>query len=194
MQILLKNMIHYYTLFIAFTFCCFTPLLIYAETINTYDYDDAGNMVAKVVIDGNLDEDGDGLSNADEHVNGTDINNSDTDGDGMPDGWEVLYGLDPLLIDANGDADSDGISNYDEYLAGTDPGIDPDAILTDLVLSYQTIYSGEVKDYSATNSITAGPAYIVESSADVSCHAGNVIILKPGFKASDGSIFHAAIE
>ncbi len=47
---------------------------------------------------------------------------ADADGDGMPDPWEIRYGLDPLRPeDAKEDADGDGLSNYDEMLAGTDP-------------------------------------------------------------------------
>ncbi|MFA5688235.1 MAG: hypothetical protein WC959_03695 [Kiritimatiellales bacterium] len=47
----------------------------------------------------------------------------DSDGDGMPDWWEILNGLDPLVDDRNGDADGDGFSNLAEYLAGTHPQI-----------------------------------------------------------------------
>jgi hypothetical protein len=47
---------------------------------------------------------------------------SDSDGDAMPDLWEVRYGFNPLdPSDAAGDADGDGMSNLDEYRAGTDP-------------------------------------------------------------------------
>ena len=52
---------------------------------------------------------------------GTDPNNPDTDSDGMPDGWEVEYQLDPLVGDADGDADGDGFANREEYEQGTDP-------------------------------------------------------------------------
>ncbi len=46
---------------------------------------------------------------------------NDTDGDGMPNDWETLYGLNPNVNDAALDRDNDGMSNLDEYLAGTAP-------------------------------------------------------------------------
>lgn len=45
----------------------------------------------------------------------------DADGDGLPDWWERLCGLDPAVADADGDPDGDGRSNLQEYNAGTDP-------------------------------------------------------------------------
>lgn len=68
------------------------------------------------------DDDGDGLTDADEAgVYGTDPLLSDTEGDGMADGWEVQYGLDPNAADADNDIDGDGYTNLEEFNAGSDP-------------------------------------------------------------------------
>jgi hypothetical protein len=60
-----------------------------------------------------LDTDGDGIGN-----------NADTDddGDGMPDSWEIANNFNPLVnSDASADADSDGLTNLEEFQHGTDP-------------------------------------------------------------------------
>jgi hypothetical protein len=44
----------------------------------------------------------------------------DTDGDGMPDSWEMQY-FGNLSRNGTGDFDGDGVSDLNEYLAGTDP-------------------------------------------------------------------------
>jgi type VI secretion system Hcp family effector len=45
----------------------------------------------------------------------------DSDGDGMPDLWELAHGLNPEVPDGDGDLDGDGLSNLLEYHAGTSP-------------------------------------------------------------------------
>ena len=46
----------------------------------------------------------------------------DSDGDGMPDEWELRFGLNPCdPSDATSDSDGDGMSNLDECLAGRNP-------------------------------------------------------------------------
>jgi hypothetical protein len=67
------------------------------------------------------DPDNDGLSNKAECAAGTNPRNPDTDGDGLLDGWEVSFGLNPLVADATADADGDGFNNKIEYLYGSRP-------------------------------------------------------------------------
>jgi parallel beta-helix repeat protein len=63
------------------------------------------------------DSDFDDLSYEQERMLGTSPSSIDTDGDGMPDGWEVANGLNPLSArDAQSDLDGDGVSNLNEYL------------------------------------------------------------------------------
>ena len=46
----------------------------------------------------------------------------DTDGDGMPDAWEVKYGLNPNdPSDAVKDCNGDGYTNIEKYINGIDP-------------------------------------------------------------------------
>jgi pectate lyase len=46
----------------------------------------------------------------------------DTDGDGMPDEWEIKHGFDPNdATDGAKDADGDGYTNVEEWLNGTNP-------------------------------------------------------------------------
>ncbi|MCB1126258.1 MAG: hypothetical protein KDM81_07165, partial [Verrucomicrobiae bacterium] len=78
--------------------------------------------------DPDSDDDGilDGVedANANGHLDPgeTDPCDDDTDGDGLPDGWEVRFGLNPRdTKDALSDGDEDGHSALAEFKAGTDP-------------------------------------------------------------------------
>lgn len=52
----------------------------------------------------------------------------DSDGDGMPDSYEIANGLNPYGNDTSGDADGDGMTNAQEFFAGTNPS-DPASVL-----------------------------------------------------------------
>jgi len=75
------------------------------------------------------DQDGDGLITSIEYLLNTQIQNWDSDGDGLPDGWEWKHGLNPLSAlvgddGQSGDPDGDQLTNLQEYLYGIPPNWD----------------------------------------------------------------------
>ena len=94
-----------------------------------------GSTWSHVLIDPDLDLDGDGVRDGDEAlVHLTDPTVTDTDGDGLPDGFEIAHGcLDPLAderhphdftgapLPGDDDADDDGYTNAEELYLGSDP-------------------------------------------------------------------------
>ena len=73
--------------------------------------------------DANEDHDNDLASSLTEQAAGTNIVDSDSDNDFIPDGWELNYGLNPLnASDAGSDNDGDGYTASQEYaISDTDP-------------------------------------------------------------------------
>lgn len=64
----------------------------------------------------------------------------DSDADGLPDMWELTYGLNPAdPADRSLDLDLDGMSNWQEYAAGTDPTNTASALRLSLALDRELI-------------------------------------------------------
>lgn len=97
------------------------PLANYPDAVTIALWRGTGAVtITKAVL--YVDQDGDGLDAGQEAQVGSSDFLVDTDGDGMPDLWEIMNGLNPLdPSDANGDLDGDGLTNLQEYQAGTDP-------------------------------------------------------------------------
>ncbi|HLP75290.1 MAG TPA: hypothetical protein VK327_00090, partial [Candidatus Paceibacterota bacterium] len=82
---------------------------------------------------------------------GTVIANSDTDGDGLPDAWEAVNGTQVNVPDAGNDPDGDGFTNWQEYLAGTNP-VDAGSLLK--ISGVTATASGAVLEFLAASNHT----------------------------------------
>jgi hypothetical protein len=62
----------------------------------------------------------------------------DSDGDGVPDFWEIANGTDPNAADGDADPDGDGFNNRQEYFAGTNPFSAQSTVRVDEILNTGT--------------------------------------------------------
>ncbi|MEE2730782.1 MAG: M4 family metallopeptidase [Pseudomonadota bacterium] len=88
------------------------------------------------------DSDDDGADDTAERSANTGLDNPDSDGDEMHDGFEIRYGLDPLDgSDAALDSDGDRLTNLDEFRLQLDP-TDPASMTNPLLLWQDSFESG----------------------------------------------------
>lgn len=118
--------------------------------------------IDEIILLNGLDSDSDGLIDIEEtDIYGTDPNNPDTDGDGMPDGWEVQYSLKPLdSSDDVGDPDDDGLPNLGEYNHGTDPqdsDTDDDGLSDKVEIDGWEIYVDDINGYRWFPTVYSSP-------------------------------------
>jgi hypothetical protein len=96
----------------------------------------------------------------------------DSDGDGIPNGWEMLYGLNPNdPMDADQDLDGDGMTNLQEYIEGTNPS-DSASFLRITSVSYDPSTGAASFSFPSTN----GKLYRIEYSDDLTNPNGWTIL------------------
>ncbi len=107
-----------------------------------------------------LDDDGDGLDNADEFARGTEIDDADSDDDGLDDGAEIAAGLDPR----NPDSDGDGIPDGQDGVGGPRlTALEPAAAATNV--SVRPRLRARFDDALARASVTAASFRLLENGA-----------------------------
>ncbi|MHB9071736.1 MAG: LamG-like jellyroll fold domain-containing protein [Sedimentisphaerales bacterium] len=134
-----------------------------------------------------IDTDDDGLYDYEEYWLGTAPDDNDSDNDGMDDGWEVEYGLNPLVDDADLDKDGDGMPNGWEYTYGFNPTINDSGNDADSDyyknLSEYLHGSNPVDSNSVPTTITTiyvpEDAPTIQLAIDCSIN-GDVIVVSPG--------------
>lgn len=96
-----------------------------------------------VGCDTKLDQDLDGLNECEERTIGSDERNFDKDGDGIPDGIEVIYGLNPLQKDNLLDLNGDGQTNFEQLRMGLMPYAEASQVPSQNKVILELNYMGE---------------------------------------------------
>lgn len=88
--------------------------------------------------DSAINADGDGLNQCEETTLGTNDTDPDSDGDGIADGAEILFGFNPLTNDRNLSSPIDHQSNFDHFVKGAPALVDLSQISKEKLIDMST--------------------------------------------------------
>jgi len=136
---------------------------------------------AKLNLIATADGDDDGLTASQEYALGTHPDAVDTDGDGIPDGWEFNNGLNPVDDrDVLNDVDESGIPAYYKYQRASRP---LPAMLSDFVVtpnSGLTIQQAIDQAPEFSIIVLTGGVYTGPGNRNIILHGKNVMIVSQG--------------
>jgi uncharacterized repeat protein (TIGR01451 family) len=153
------------------------------------EWEDANGLWKGDSMDADMDLDRDGLTSLEEYLAGTDPNNADSDGDGIPDGQDpdsANAGQCPSAPAC--DSDDDGLHDDDEQRSlGTDPldnDTDGDGLLdgwegTPTVMNPNACGDGVSDVVLANRTLAWGEEF--------SCRTSGRIVLQGSFRCADGA-------
>jgi len=166
------------------------------------EYEQANGLNPNDPSDAGQDNDGDGLTNLNEFELGTNVNNADTDGDGLSDGEEVnSTSTNALFADSDGDglldgeeialgtsalvvdSDGDGISDGNEVLFGSNP----------LLANVTTTVTGQLVDDGGA-AIAGALATVFDTFSDSSQQDGRFAITSVPADQGDVRVFGRSIQ
>lgn len=107
-----------------------------------------------------IDRDADGLNECEEKTLGTSDSDFDTDGDGIPDAMEVLYGYNPTVSDLKVNSSSDEIDNYDQWKMGVPPSVNVDSVPSELLTQVIAEPQGQKSVIDSFNRTIVVPEYL----------------------------------